>query len=100
MSQEIHVTSQGIGSLIKRLDTDLTPLFTGLRDGLSATDIPAPGFGQVGDLILGGEYHSMQVVARDILQGVVDVIDDWQATLGVAAKNWRTAEDANIVRYQ
>lgn len=96
MAQDKHVTSDGIDHLADRVDRVVRPLFTSLRDAITETNISAPGFGLVGDLVLAEAYKNCQAQAWDFLDGIDKTVLGWTSDLRVCSHNWRLAEDANM----
>jgi hypothetical protein len=97
---DIHVTSRGIEHAAVYLDDHLLSTFTKLRGSIADTDVASPGFSAFGNAVFGGAYADAQRASELLLDEAIEAIQDCHDTLMVCARNWRVAEDKNIVRYQ
>ncbi|GAB2816123.1 hypothetical protein GCM10027176_20960 [Actinoallomurus bryophytorum] len=98
--QERYVTSEGIESVRKKIDTDLKQFFTDVKTYVDDTDLSFPGWGALGSLLIGFQYSHIQNDVRQKADDGHDTADAMATALGVVKTNWRNAEDANTVVYQ
>ncbi|GAA3471598.1 hypothetical protein [Nonomuraea roseola] len=95
------MVSKGIDHLAWRVGEEVRPMFTLPRDALfQATEIAGPGFGVLGEALLGDTYREVQQMAQAFLHDGDECARGWQDALRTCAHNWRLAEDANMVKYQ
>lgn len=100
----IHITSSAIAHLRKRCQEEL--LGEELNYLRSLTEPPSdvyvghPGFGTLGDVLIGDTYAGMCRRANELLGEAEKAVEGWIAALTLAERNWRAAEDASIVRYE
>ncbi|MEV1005637.1 hypothetical protein [Nonomuraea sp. NPDC050202] len=95
----IHVTSSSIANLRGRVEQELKANLGFVKSLCDNTSVASPGFGLLGDLVLGGTYESVREWAEKQLGAAEAVCDGWSAALTQAERNWRTAENASKVRY-
>lgn len=98
--QERYVTSAAIESVRKKVDTDLKKFFADLKGYVDDTDIPFPGWGVLGSLLIGFQYSRMQDDVRAKADNGHESAEAIATALGTVRDNWRKAEDASTVVYQ
>jgi hypothetical protein len=98
--QERYVTSEAIESVRQKIDSDLKQFFVDVKTYIDDTDVPFPGWGALGALLIGFQYSNMQNDVRKKADDGYDTADAMATALGVVKTNWRRAEDASTVVYQ
>lgn len=98
--QEIYVTSTAIGHLRDRVDDELKVAMSFVRSLVGTVGVDAPGFGVLGEMVLGGTYDGMCRWADSTLGEAEKTIDSWSGALTQAERNWHAAEKASVVRYR
>ncbi|MEV0350446.1 hypothetical protein AB0H88_32085 [Nonomuraea sp. NPDC050680] len=98
--QEIYVTSTAIGHLRDRVDDELKVALSFVRSLVGTVGVEAPGFGVLGEMVLGGTYDGMCRWADSTLGEAEKTIDSWSGALTQGERNWHTAEKASAVRYR
>jgi hypothetical protein len=98
--QEIQVTSTSIGHLRDRVDDELKAYMSFVRSLVGTCTVGSPGFGVLGDMMLGGTYEGMCDWADATLGEAEKTVDSWVGALGVAQRNWRAAEQHSVVKYR
>ncbi|HUR07373.1 MAG TPA: hypothetical protein VM347_32850 [Nonomuraea sp.] len=98
--QEIYVTSTAIGHVRDRVDDELKAAISFVRSLVGTVGVEAPGFGVLGDMVLGGTYDGMCRWADSTLGQAEETVDGWVGALGTAERNWRAAEKHSAVRYR
>ncbi|MCP2345961.1 hypothetical protein [Nonomuraea roseoviolacea] len=98
--QEIYVTSHTIGHVRDRCDDELKEWLVHLRQIVATLTIGPPGFGIVGDHVIGGTYDAICREADGLLGGAQEAVESWVRTLDQCQRNWRAAEDHSIVKYR
>ncbi|GII60385.1 hypothetical protein Skr01_04700 [Sphaerisporangium krabiense] len=99
MGQEKYVTSAAIESIIKEIDQDVVPAVREWRGLVDTTTVGFPGWGALGELIIGLRYRQVQDDVRGKLAEAVTVLETWTRQLDTARANWRAAEDASTAVY-
>ncbi|WP_248961034.1 hypothetical protein [Sphaerisporangium perillae] len=114
--QERYVTSEAIKSIIKEINEDVIPAIKEWRALVDSTDVPdlglpgglgnslpgwmsIPGWGVVGEVVIGVRYHRLQDDVRDKFTEAISVLETWTHQLDTAQRNWRTAEDQSTAVY-
>jgi hypothetical protein len=100
-SQDRHITSASIHHTRDRIERELkdeTLVF--IRSLIDEVHIDAPGFGAVGELILGSAYEDMCWQVYTIFSDAINVVEEGCQALTIGERNWQTAEDRNIVKYR
>ncbi|MFI7130777.1 hypothetical protein ACIBQ1_34155 [Nonomuraea sp. NPDC050153] len=97
--RDLYVTSTAIAALRGRVDGEIKVALTFVKDLVDATSVASPGFGILGDAVIGGTYEDIRQWAEMQLGRAETVCDGWSAALAQAEANWRAAEDASKVRY-
>lgn len=95
----LNVTSTSIAHLRGRVEGELKVNLSFVKSLCGDTGVAAPGFGLLGDRVIGGSYEGVRAWAEKQLGEAVAVCDSWSAALAQAERNWRTAENASKVRY-
>ncbi len=98
--QERYVTSTAIENIRKKVDTDLKQFFVNIKKYVDDTDIPFPGWGALGSLLIGFQYTNMQNDLRRLADNGRDSTEVIATALGTVERNWKKAEDAGVARYQ
>ncbi|MFF4773027.1 hypothetical protein [Microtetraspora fusca] len=98
-NQDRYVTSNGIHKLRNRLADDVIPQFEKRRSQVDETVLGPWDLGMSGSAIILPTYESAVVRARGHLDDAIDTAQKWMEQLGIAAANWRDAEDASTVKY-
>ncbi len=96
----IHVTAATVARTRRRVDGELKGAISHLKLLVRTVDVAAPGFGVIGDLIVGSAYEAIQDHAHRLLGDAEEAVDGWTAALGVAQRNWQAAEAHSIIREQ
>ncbi|MFF5212395.1 hypothetical protein [Streptosporangium sp. NPDC000396] len=97
---DVHITSDAIDFTRSRLENELKEAVAFVRRMLDTVHIDSPGFGLLGEIILGGTYRATCRQADTVLGEAEDVVDGWCNTLTIAKRNWRAAEDHSIIRHR
>jgi hypothetical protein len=100
-SQDRHITSAAIHHTRDRVEQELkdeTLVF--IRSLIGEVHIGAPGFGVVGELILGSAYEDMCRQVDTIFGDAIKAVEDCCQALTIGERNWQAAEDHNIVKYR
>ncbi|MFC4120076.1 hypothetical protein [Nonomuraea zeae] len=97
--RDLYVTSTSIGALRGRVDSELKVALTFVKDLCDTTSVASPGFGVLGELVMGGTYEDLREWAEKQIGNAEAVCDGWSAALAQAELNWRAAESASKVRY-
>ncbi|SEG79440.1 hypothetical protein SAMN04489712_112216 [Thermomonospora echinospora] len=100
MTQDRHVTSEGIGKVRAKVVGDLKRMIDEMRTDIDSTDVGPPGFGLLGEIVFGWKYREIQEHCREILGQAGETLDAWGTSLTVIQQNWRNAENANTVQYR
>jgi hypothetical protein len=98
--QERYVTSAGIESVRKKIDTDAKQFFADVKGYVDDTDVSFPGWGVLGSLIIGIRYGKIQDDVRGLMDNGHDTMDAWSTALDTIKKNWKKAEDSSTAVYQ
>ncbi|WP_433353230.1 hypothetical protein ACQP25_07945 [Microtetraspora malaysiensis] len=98
-NQDRYVTSNGIKKLANRLTDDVIPQFEKRRSQVEETVLGPWDLGMSGSVIILPTYEAAIVRARGHLDDAIGTAQKWTVQLGVAAANWRDAEDASTVKY-
>lgn len=98
--QERYVTSAAIESVRKKIETDAKQFFEDVKGYVDDTDVPGPGWGALGTLVIGLRYAEIQNDIRRLMNDGRDTMDAWCGALDTMKKNWRKAEDASTAVYQ
>ncbi|MFG1704808.1 hypothetical protein ACFLIM_16605 [Nonomuraea sp. M3C6] len=99
MAQDIHVTSQTIADIQRNLHEKVIPSLERLKTSVDSTDVPFPGFGSLGFVLI-GKYDGVRDDVKGYTQDAIDAVSKWIDDLETVKKNWRAAEDASTVVYQ
>ncbi|MFC6087176.1 hypothetical protein [Sphaerisporangium aureirubrum] len=99
MSQERYVTSAAIEGIVKEIDEDVLPAIRRMRALIDTTGVPFPGWGAVGELLVGVPYGRVQDDVREKFAEAEAVLEAWAGRLETARRNWRTAEEQSTVVY-
>jgi hypothetical protein len=99
MGQERYVTSAAIESIIKEIDQDVIPAVREWRDLVDSTAVGFPGWGVVGEVMIGVRYRDVQDDVREKFTEALTVLSTWTRQLDTARRNWRTAEDQSTAVY-
>lgn len=100
-SQDRHITSATILRTRSRVERELkdeTLVF--LRSLIGEVHVDSPGFGVVGELILGSAYKDMCRQVDTIFGDAIKAVEGCCQALTIGERNWETAEDHNIVKYR
>ncbi|MEV0148064.1 MULTISPECIES: hypothetical protein [unclassified Nonomuraea] len=100
VGQEIHVTSRTISHVRDRCDDELKEWLIHLRQIIGTLVIDSPGFGLVGDQVIGKTYDAIRHEADGLLGDAQQAVESWVNALTTCQRNWRSAEDHSIVRYR
>lgn len=98
--REIYVTSTAIGHLRDRVDDELKAALSFARSLVGTVGVESPGFGVLGEMVLGGTYDGMCHWADSTLGKAEETVDSWVGALSQAERNWRAAERHSAVRYR
>jgi hypothetical protein len=99
--REIHITSTTIAKTRERVESELKTGMIGFVKGLiPLTAVDGLGFGLLGNLIIGSTYDGIRARAEGLMTDAEDALDGWGKALTVGERNWRAAEDANIIQYR
>ncbi|MDH2425082.1 hypothetical protein [Sphaerisporangium sp. TRM90804] len=99
MVQARYVTSAAIQSIIDEIDADVIPAVKEWRALVDTTTVGFPGWGVLGELVIGLRYRDVQDDVREKFSEAVTVLEGWTVSLETARANWRAAEDASAVVY-
>jgi hypothetical protein len=99
MGQDRYVTSAAIESIIKEINEDVIPAVKEWRDLVDTTVVGFPGWGAIGELLIGLRYRNMQDDVREKFDEAVSVLSVWNHQLDTARRNWRTAEEQSTAVY-
>ncbi|GGL14913.1 hypothetical protein Sme01_16210 [Sphaerisporangium melleum] len=99
MTQERYVTSEAIGSIIHEINEDVLPAIKEWRSMIDSTDVGFPGWGALGEVVVGLRYTQIQDDVREKLTEAIAVLETWTHQLETARRNWRTAEDRSTAVY-
>ncbi|HEX2314106.1 MAG TPA: hypothetical protein VHJ17_10245 [Thermomonospora sp.] len=93
--QEKYVTSEGIASVQKTINTDTKPFYAAIHRYVDDTNVDGLGFGLIGMLFLSGAYKQVQEDMRGFMKDADEVLTSWVDGLERIKKVWRAAEDAS-----
>ncbi|MET8138838.1 hypothetical protein ABZU32_00870 [Sphaerisporangium sp. NPDC005288] len=99
MVQERYVTSEAIQSIINEINEDVIPAIKEWRAMVDSTEIGFPGWGALGEVVIGLRYDHLQDDVRAKLSEAVSVLETWTHQLDTARSNWRTAEERSTAVY-
>ncbi|MFG1703417.1 hypothetical protein ACFLIM_09495 [Nonomuraea sp. M3C6] len=100
-NREIHITSDGIASTRRRVERELKDEMIGfVRSLVPLTALGGLGFGVIGNQIIGSTYEGIMEQADGLLGDAQGALDGWDGALAICQRNWRAAEDHNIVQYR
>ncbi|MFC4584694.1 hypothetical protein [Sphaerisporangium corydalis] len=99
MGQERYVTSAAIESIIKEIDEDVLPAVKEWRSLVDSTVVGFPGWGAIGEVLIGVRYRNVQDDVREKFSEAISVLETWTRDLDVARRNWRTAEEQSTAVY-
>ncbi|MFC4529511.1 hypothetical protein [Sphaerisporangium dianthi] len=99
MAQERYVTSEAIQSIIDEITEDVIPAVKQWRAMVDSTDVGFPGWGLLGEVVIGRRYDHLQDDVRDKLTQAISVLETWTHQLDTARGNWRTAEERSTAVY-
>ncbi|MEV6982922.1 hypothetical protein AB0M95_16895 [Sphaerisporangium sp. NPDC051017] len=99
MGQERYVTSAAIESIIKEINEDVIPAVKQWRALVDTTVVGFPGWGALGEALIGMRYRDVQNDVREKFGEAITVLETWNRQLDTARGNWRAAEDASTTVY-
>ncbi|WP_327589356.1 hypothetical protein OHA25_21920 [Nonomuraea sp. NBC_00507] len=99
MAQDIHITSKTIADIQRNLREYVIPGLERLKSSVDSTDVPFPGFGTLGFVLI-GKYDGVRDDVKNYADDAIDTVVKWIDALETIKKNWRDAEDASTVVYQ
>ena len=99
MGQERYVTSAAIESIIKEIDEHVTPAIKEWRALVDTTEVGFPGWGAIGEIVIGFRYRQVQGDVRQKFDEALGVLATWTHQLDTAKRNWHTAEDQSTAVY-
>ncbi|GAA3812114.1 hypothetical protein GCM10022226_35960 [Sphaerisporangium flaviroseum] len=99
MTQERYVTSAAIASIIKEIDEDVIPAVQEWRALVDTTVVGFPGWGALGEVVIGLRYRHVQDDVREKFTDALTVLSTWTEQLDTARRNWRTAEEQSTAVY-
>lgn len=98
--QDLYVTSNAIKNLRSRVENELQKAaFESARAIMATVVVDSPGFGHLGDLIIGGTFRS---VCHDLDETIGEgetAARNMCTTLEVGRFNWQLAENRSVVKY-
>ena len=66
---------------------------------VDTTAVGFPGWGGVGEVMIGLRYRNIQDDVREKFTEALTVLETWDHQLDTARRNWRTAEEQSTAVY-